>query len=1097
LRPTVNEAKSMIRPRRTGDRPSARRFALVVSLVYAALAAIWIPASDQVLASLTSDVATLSTMQTWKGWAFVALTSLFLYLVVLHRPADPVSDARGDDRNGDRRFQRIVATAVGGLIAVILANLIYTLAKQRQEILFETEVRTQNLVRVIEEQTRGGVDAVDVTLASTARAMQLLPGRSEPRNADILALLRANLRSLPFVRAIWVLDSSGTMIHHSDNLPGKFNLSDREYFHVHRDSADAGGHIDPPLLGIQGIWFVPISRRIENPDRTFAGVIVAALEPTYFERFYGSIAVRKGGVLGLALADGTLVARAPAVEALRGKKVEPPPPFVNLLATSDAGTYRAISSEDGVERITSYRKIKDRPLVVFLGLSTAESLAGWHRAAMANGLASLAFVLVFVWLGYLTLRELRRRSLLNHALRESESRIRNLFEQAADGIFIITAENRYVEANAEGLRMYGYSREEFLRLGVSDILAEHERDRRPAGVSRMMAGAPHLQEWTHVRKDGTTFPAEVSARPLAEGQYLVIVRDLTARREAERETRRAFERFEKIFLAAPEAMSIGDMEGGRLMLVNDAFCETFGYTREELLAPASIESGLWTDVTRREEIITALRDGRTVRGMEGQIRRRSGELRDVLCSGEAIEFGNETRLLLMFSDITERKRADEHIKYLATHDSLTDLPNRNLILDRITQAIAHTRRTGGQLALVYLDLDRFKVINDGFGHPFGDAMLKAVAERLCNAVREGDTVARHSGDEFMILLANLRKTTDVYIVTQKIIETFVRPFALEGRETYLTASIGVSIFPQDGDNADALIAAADAAMYHSKGLGRNTFRFFTREMSEETQRRFDLETGLRGAIAQDQLHLEYQPKVDLGSGRITGCEALLRWTHPEFGAVSPGRFIPIAEDSGLIVPIGDWVLRTACAQNKAWQDAGLPPISVSVNVSARQFLKQDVVAWVMTTLKATGLPADWLELELTEGLIAQDTEKVIAAVNQLKTVGVKFSIDDFGTGYSSLSYLKNFRVDSLKIDQSFVRNMLTQPDDAAIVRGVISLAHSLKLKVVAEGVETAEQSRFLRLNRCDELQGFYFGRPVPASEFAALLGGERRLDLQA
>jgi len=333
----------------------------------------------------------------------------------------------------------------------------------------------------------------------------------------------------------------------------------------------------------------------------------------------------------------------------------------------------------------------------------------------------------------------------------------------------------------------------------------------------------------------------------------------------------------------------------------------------------------------------------------------------------------------------------------------------------------------------------------------------------------------------------------VFMVAQKALQALAAPFLLEGREIYLSASIGASVFPQDGQDAETLIANADVAMYRAKDLGRNTCQFFTREMSEGVLRRVDLENKLRLAISQNQLRLDYQPKVDLASGRITGCEALVRWTHPELGAVSPGQFIPVAEESGLIVPIGDWVLRTACAQGKAWLDAGLPPISVSVNLSARQFLQQDVVSWVLDALRETALPPGQLELELTESLIAQDTEKVIATVNQLKASGVHLSIDDFGTGYSSLSYLKRFRVDTLKIDQSFVRHMLKEPGDAAIVRAVISLAHSLKMKVIAEGVETAEHCAFLRQHGCDEIQGYYFSKPVPAEQFAQLLGSDKQL----
>jgi diguanylate cyclase (GGDEF)-like protein/PAS domain S-box-containing protein len=438
---------------------------------------------------------------------------------------------------------------------------------------------------------------------------------------------------------------------------------------------------------------------------------------------------------------------------------------------------------------------------------------------------------------------------------------------------------------------------------------------------------------------------------------------------------------------------------------------------------------------------------------------------------------------------------ESRIEFLATHDALTGLPNRNLIIDRITQSLAHAKRSQGQIAVLYIDLDRFKVINDGCGHSVGDQVIRAVASRLTAYIRDGDTVARIGSDEFLVLLNDLQRGTDVFGLTQELCELFTEPFDIDGREIFITVSIGVSVFPQDGILANTLIHNADVAMYRAKHMGRNTYQFFTLELSKETQYRVELETKLRSAIARHQLRLLYQPKIDLSTGKISGCEALLRWFHPELGEVPPVRFIPVAEESGLIVPIGDWVLLTACKQNKAWQEAGLPFIVMSVNLSARQFLQQDVVRWVSGTLEATGLASYSLELELTESLIAQDTEKTIEAVRVLKETGVKLSIDDFGTGYSSLSYLKRFRVDTLKIDQSFVRNMLVDSDDSTIVVAVIALAHNLGFKVIAEGVETAEHCRILRDHGCDAIQGYYFSRPVLPDEFAEMLRAGKHLSL--
>jgi len=559
-----------------------------------------------------------------------------------------------------------------------------------------------------------------------------------------------------------------------------------------------------------------------------------------------------------------------------------------------------------------------------------------------------------------------------------------------------------------------------------------------------------------------------------------VVHDITSHREAE-------ERVQKIFHLSPTATSVSSLEDGRLLDVNDAFCSLFGYTRDELIGRSMLELGLLVDLDARAALAHRFRSERRLRDYELQVRLRSGEFRNVLVNAEMMDFLGAPRGLVTINDITDRKRYEARIEYLANHDELTGLPNRALIRDRISQAIAQARRGGTQLAVMFLDLDRFKVINDGYGHPFGDALLKETAARLKALMREGDTVARLGGDEFLVLLPNLRRSADAYVVAQKILDSFDRAVALDGNEAHVNTSIGVALFPQDGHDVDALVTNADVAMYRSKDLGGGVYQFFNAEMSRESLRRVQMERHLRLALAGRELEIRYQPKVEIATGRITGCEALLAWNHPAIGAISPTQFIPIAEESGLIVPIGEWVLESACLQSRAWRDAGLGHVPVAVNLSARQFLRQDVVAWVLHTLESTGVAPSMLELELTESLIAEDPDKVAATIRELKTHGVRFSIDDFGTGYSSLSYLKRFPVDSLKIDQSFVRNVGSDPDDEAISLAVISLGHSLRLKVIAEGVENAAQLDFLQMHGCDEVQGFHFSRPLAPEAFARVL----------
>jgi diguanylate cyclase (GGDEF)-like protein len=436
----------------------------------------------------------------------------------------------------------------------------------------------------------------------------------------------------------------------------------------------------------------------------------------------------------------------------------------------------------------------------------------------------------------------------------------------------------------------------------------------------------------------------------------------------------------------------------------------------------------------------------------------------------------------------ERKSTEDSIRHMALHDALTGLPNRVLLEERIQQALLHSDRDGRWVAVVFLDLDQFKLINDSLGHSAGDELLKTVADRMVQCVRSIDTVARLGGDEFVIVLFDAPDNMEGIAHTlQRIQHVIAQPLQIGAQKLQVTCSMGVSTYPENGTDIDTLLMNADAAMYSAKDMGRNNYQFYASEMNAKVQEKLVLQDGLRRAIEHSEFLLLYQPQVDLLSGRIIGVEALIRWQHPELGVISPNRFIPLAEETGLIVPIGEWVLRTACKQNKAWQDAGMPLIRLSVNVSARQFAEKNLTHRVARALEDSGLDACYLELELTESLIMQDVPQAIVKMEALQTMGVQMSIDDFGTGYSSLSALKQFPVCRLKIDQSFIRDVPTNPDDKAIAMAVISLGHMLNLKVIAEGVETEQQLAFLRENECDEAQGYLFSRPVSSDEIVTLL----------
>ena len=447
-------------------------------------------------------------------------------------------------------------------------------------------------------------------------------------------------------------------------------------------------------------------------------------------------------------------------------------------------------------------------------------------------------------------------------------------------------------------------------------------------------------------------------------------------------------------------------------------------------------------------------------------------------------------------EISERKKSEESVRHMAYHDPLTHLPNRRLLIDRLNQVLAREQRQKKLAAILFLDLDRFKFINDTIGHVKADKVLKDVAKRLNDCVRKSDTVARHGGDEFIILVQDLNKVEYVTKVIEKIFSAFKAPFNIEGQKFFLTVSMGASIYPNDGDDAETLIKNADIAMFKAKDEGRNTCRLFTSSLNKSAIERVKLENKLRNALEKREFLLHYQPQVNANTGELIGVEALLRWQDPEEGLIPPGKFIPLAEDTGLIVPIGEWVLRTACAQNKLWQDEGLKQTKMSVNVSIRQFMQKDLVDTVKRILKETGLDPKYLELELTESIIMGNVESNIEMLHELKTMGVRLSIDDFGTGYSSLEYLKKMPIDMLKIDQSFVRDISVDQDDVAIATAIIQVALSLKMEVIAEGVETVEHFSILSALECDLIQGYLVSRPLPSEKIEEFLKKEWRFLLE-
>ncbi|MFO1465483.1 MAG: EAL domain-containing protein [Steroidobacteraceae bacterium] len=656
---------------------------------------------------------------------------------------------------------------------------------------------------------------------------------------------------------------------------------------------------------------------------------------------------------------------------------------------------------------------------------------------------------------------------------------------------------RTVDFVSEGCEaLTGHASGEFLgarRLTLDNLVLVEDREFvRRAVVQR---SEPFDIEYRLVRADGKVrwvWDRGVGVKD-ANGRLVAfegLIQDITDRRESERALREAERRYRGLFDNAIEGIFRIGLDG-RLLEANPALAQIFGYESvgEFLRAAADPQLQLFVEPELRRRMFEMIRARGSVNDFQSQVYRRNGDV--IWISENARQVTDESGAATGFEgtveDITERMRYQARIEQQANYDMLTGLANRSLLNDRIGQAIISCQNYDKKLAVAFIDLDRFKFINDTLGHHVGDELLKCMAQRIRSCVREVDTLARLGGDEFVLLLADTQGSIPVRAIMQRILKAVAEPWSTPQGEHRMSCSIGVALYPEDGSDAQTLLRHADSAMYRAKDQGRNNFQFFTAELNEQITQRLTMEGNLRRALERDQFVLHYQPRIDLASGRCVGAEALIRWQVSPGQVIMPVDFIPIAEETGLIVPIGAWVLQSACRQNKAWQEAGYPPICVSVNVSARQFWHDGLVHAIAEALSCSGLDPRWIEVEITESLIMHGADHMLEMLHAIKRLGVCIAVDDFGTGYSSLSYLKRFPVDRLKVDRSFVRDVPGDRDDATITNAIIALGHNLGLRVVAEGVEKPEQVSFLKGLGCDEAQGYWFGRPMSCEAFGTLL----------
>lgn len=679
------------------------------------------------------------------------------------------------------------------------------------------------------------------------------------------------------------------------------------------------------------------------------------------------------------------------------------------------------------------------------------------------------------------------------ARRESDALFRSMFEQAAVGITLTQLDGKFVKVNQRFASLLGYTPEELAQVSFQSLTHPDDLASDMRQLNRLLQGEceTYSLEKRFICKNGTTVWANVtvSAGRNADGARLhliAVVEDIGARKQAEADLRGQQQLTSEIIDALPVNIYVKDAEG-RYLMFNQEAAKTAAVLKSEAIGKTDFDFF-------SKQIATTIRekDRQVLLGEEQTLEEATipihGEERVMLAGRKAIHTAGSSPRLLGFSiDINDRKQSELRAQYLATHDPLTGLPNRSLLHDRLDHAIAHAHRSGCLVTVMFLDLDRFKLINDSLGHKSGDQLLQIMAGRLQQVVREGDTVARLGGDEFVILVEGLASEDEATHIAGKILAQVAVPVSLDSQHLVISTSIGISLYPKDSKNANVLLKQADTAMYQAKDKGGNGLRYFDPEMNLQVLERFVIENGLRRALELEELVLRYQPIVDLKTGRIVGMEALVRWEHPEKGLLGPGEFIAVAEETGLIIELGEWVLRRACRQQQEWCDKGLSGLRMAVNLSAKQFCPRNLVKMVRSVLEETRMDGALLKLEITETGLMQDVARAQDALRELAAMGIELAIDDFGTGYSSLSYLKTLPIDTLKVDRSFVNDVATDADDAAIVSATIGLAHSLGLRVIAEGVETSKQLSFLACQQCDEGQGYYFSSPLGPRDMENLL----------
>lgn len=999
----------------------------------------------------------------------------------------------------------IICAAV--LAALVVVAAVYVLTNLRERILAENERQLANTSLILAKHVEHMFDNLEVVqkdLIDEFNKFWIGSREYFERNLtgyDAHSSLKDKNLGMPYVGSLSFFNPQGKLVNFSRQWPvPEIDVSDRDFFQAFLSEPAPDRFLGKPVLNrATGTWVMHLAKKVQSLDGKFLGVITGALELEYFHNYLKGVSLTPNSSIAVFRDDGTLLVRYPVIEPDIGK-VFKNALALKLVAYTDRGVGRTEGIFDGQERIVAARRVDRYPIIIAATGDVNSLLADWQRAAnFITGIAVI-IILCIAGLAWGFIRSLKRHHELvriraeqaeAEKIREQNLRFDAALNNMSQGLLMFDSSARLVVCNSQYLQMYGLAPES-VRPGISlfDLIRLREQSGSFVGdpeeyCSNILAavGKEEVTSFSLETPDGRIF--RVVTRPMEGGGWVATHEDITDRTRAEKERDRNQKFLDLVIDNVPATIVVKDARDFRYVLINRAGEEYYGLPRSEMIGRTAYE--VLPKISA--DLVTAL-DRQLLEAYsapivnEHTIETSGGDTRTSIATRLPIldEKGEPQYLLAVVNDITEQRRAEARIVHMAHHDALTDLPNRVLLREILERELSHAQR-GRRLAVHYLDLDHFKSVNDTLGHTVGDELIKAVTTRMRKCLRKSDTIARFGGDEFVIVQTEVERPLDAADLAQAVRAAVANmPFEVSGHQVVIDVSAGISLAPEDSCDPDELLKYADMALYGAKSDGRGTYRFFEPKLDARMKSRRSLEVDLRKALGKGEFELHYQPLVSIGSGKINGFEALLRWRHPERGLIPPAEFIPTAEEIGLISSLGDWVLREACAEAARWPE----PLRVAVNISPVHFIGQNLLHTVVGSLATSGLPANRLELEVTEAVLLQSTERTLNTMRQLRELGVRIAMDDFGTGYSSLSYLRNFPFNKIKIDRDFIRDIARQESARSIVRAVIALGASLGMTTTAEGVETEEQLKILRAEGCTEMQGYLFSPARPAAEIERL-----------